>query len=94
MEGRMSVILRPDFPDKPHRIPISGAEPEDIQLTASAVDLIFYMARHGFVGQLENLAENLPMDQARYLDTKGFFDRLDDLRHEILGKLQDLEDWQ
>jgi hypothetical protein len=80
------------FPEntKPHRIPISGAQPQDIALVINSVDLIFNLALSALMGQLENLRENLPMDDAKFLDTNSVYAQLHDLRSEVLGRLETL----
>lgn len=101
----MSVILRPDFPAKPaikalcetlaaaakpHHIPVRrGAEPEDVAHTARQVDLIFNLALSALQGQLENLRENLPVGET---DFRDIYDRMQDLRSDVIGRLQNLED--
>jgi hypothetical protein len=84
----MSVILRPDFPAKPHRIPVAGATPLDIALTANSVDLIFNLAISALQGQLENLRENLPIGSTN--NFKDIYNQLCDLRSETLGRLEQL----
>src|SRR5260221_7618653 len=76
--------------ERPHRIPISGATTEDIALVAHSVDMIFHMAIGGLMGVLENLSENLPLDAAHSLDTKGIYQQIYDLRSETLGRLEEL----
>lgn len=103
----MSVILRPDFPStaeqgvrtlcdtlsaaaKPHRINVyTGAEPEDIAHTARQCDLLFDLFLSGLRGQLENLHEHLPIKEADFTDIYG---ALNDLRSEVSGRLQNIED--
>jgi hypothetical protein len=85
----MSVILRPDFPAKPHRIAISGATPSDVAYTAERVDLIFGLAISALQGQLENLRENLPIGSVNFAD---IYMIMEDLRGDIIGRLETLED--
>ena len=85
----MSAILRPDFPAKPHRIPISGAEVADIAKVVNSVDLIFNLALGALQGQLENLRENLPITSLNNFD--DIYAQLRDLRSETLGRLEQIE---
>src|SRR5258708_16878319 len=99
----MSVVLRPEFPKPqsveqmhealkphPHRIPISGAKPTDIVMTANSVDLIFSMMISALQGHLENLRENLPVSSLN--NFKDIYNQLCDLRSETLGRLEELGD--
>lgn len=84
----MSAILRPDFPAKPHRIPIAGASPSDVEKVHNSVDLIFAMALSALMGQLGNLAENLPFK----LECDDVYDVIRDARSDILGRLEKAQD--
>ncbi len=85
------LLLPKNFP-KPHRIPIRGASSEDIAHTARQCELIFELAISALQGQLSNLSENLPVTDAGYLDAKGIYSGMCDLRSEVIGRLQNLED--
>lgn len=75
---------------KPHRIPVTrGAVPEDVAHTARQVGLIFDLALSALQGQLENLRENLPIGREDFSDIYG---GMRDLRSEVIGRLQNLED--
>jgi hypothetical protein len=84
----MSRLLLFPQNTKPHRIPISGAELQDIDLVINSVELIFNLALSALMGQLENLRENLPMDDAKFLDTESVYAQIRDLRSETLGRLE------
>lgn len=78
------------FPQPHHINARRGATPADIAYTRKQIDLCFDLFASALVNLLGNLAENLP------LDANGEFgeslERLADLRGEVIGKLERLED--
>jgi hypothetical protein len=88
----MSVILRPDFPAKPHRIPVSGATPSDVEQVKNVVDVLISGCAAMVMGQLKNLSENLPMDVAQRADFESIYAQFRDLRSEALGRLEQIEE--
>ncbi len=85
----MNVTL---FPNKPHRIPISGATPADVAFVRGEIDLLFNLFISAVQARVENLAENLPIGSLTKDVRRGWFDVLTDLKSDMDGTLGKIED--